>query len=248
MKNKDIKNMFLKEDEKLDIEMSQKLYDTPIQQKPAVKVAPKQKQITNKRWVFAPIVSFALIIVIALSLIFTNGTNSSGTVTAYVLDINPSISITTNSDNEVINICSLNDDADTILAEDCFNNIVGKSLDVAVENIISVAKEKGIFDEYQDTIQLWTLNDNPSRMRDKLDKFGDMVRRNLDDNNLQDINFEKHEMPLDDFRQRMGFEGEYQKLDDMKGDIQRHDKYRNPPPPNGNNPPPDDNPPPPPND
>ena len=156
MKNKDIKNMFLKEDEKLNIEMSQKLFETQIQPKPAVKVAPKQKQVVNKRWVFAPILSFALIIVIALSLVLTNGVNNTGTVTAYVLDINPSISITTNSDNEVINICSLNDDADTILAEDCFDNIVGKSLDVAVENIISVAKEKGIFDEYTDSIQLST--------------------------------------------------------------------------------------------
>lgn len=52
MKNKDIKNMFLKEDEKLNIEMSQKLFETPIQPKPAIKVAPKQKQVANKRWAF----------------------------------------------------------------------------------------------------------------------------------------------------------------------------------------------------
>ena len=249
MKDKDIKNLFLKEDEKINIEMSQKLFGTPIEKKPATTVF-QQKATPKKRFIFAPLVSFALIIVLAVSLVLTNGINNSSSVlTAYVLDINPSISITTNSDNEIVNICALNEDADEILADESFDNIVGESLDTAVENIITVAKEKGIFDEYQDNIQLWTLNDNPSKMREKLDGFGEMVRHNLDKLNLESINFEKHEMPLDEFRERMGFEGEYGKLDDMQKDIQRHDKYKgNPPPPNGNNTQPDNNPPPPLND
>ena len=229
MRNKDIKNLFLKEEDKIDIKMSNELKNTPIVMKE--KITPTHS--FKKRWVFAPVGAVAMAFVVAFVLILTQTGTSASALTAYVIEINPSISITTNAKDEVVNICSLNEDANTILSNAAFNDAVGKSLENAIKNIINVANEKGFFNGYDKTIKLYALNDNKKTMNKKLDNFGQMVRNELDFHGFEELPFEKAPMELDFFKEKMGFDNNFQRLDDMGKDIRKHDRFMGdvPPPP-----------------
>ena len=242
MKNSDIKKSFLKEDEKLNIQMSDALKNTPIQ--PPVKTA----EAKSKRPVLTrvlPMGAIACVLIIAVVLAIINPfSSSSGTLTAYVIDINPSISITADENNTVISICSLNDDADELLSSNEFDSAVGESFDTVVEKIIKTASDKGILDGYEDKIRIYALNDDKKIMDKRLDEFGRLVRKNLDDEGFKNIEFEEREMTVGEFRDRMGFEKEFGRLDEMKDDIKNHDRMHGgelpPPKPKGDeNPPPD---------
>jgi len=239
MKNKDVKNLFLSENEKLNIEMSHELRNTPIQ--PPVKEEAVIKSHGFKK--FIPIFSVACCLIIAIVLLAVSPIwSGDGNLTAYVIDINPSISITTNQNNEVISICSLNEDADELLSSNEFDTVVGESLDVAVEKIIKTAADKGILNGYEDKIKIYALNDDKNVMDKRLDDFGQMVRKNLDEEGFKDIEFEKREMTINEFRDRMGFEREFDKLNDMRDDIRKHDRMHGgelpPPKPEGDDTPP----------
>ena len=240
MKNKKIKNLFLEENEKLNIEMSDELKRTPIQ--PPVEEAPapvKRKPLMR----LLPMGAIACVLIIAVMLAIINPFSSSnGTLTAYVIDINPSISITTDENDTVISICSLNNDADELLSSNEFDTVVGESLDTAVGKIIKAVSDKGILDGYEDKIRIYALNDDKKIMDKRLDEFGRLVRKNLDDEGFKNIEFEEREMTVGEFKDRMGFEKEFVRLDEMKDDIKNHDRMHGgelpPPKPDGDTTPP----------
>ena len=239
MKNKKIKNLFLEENEKLNIEMSNELRQTPIQ--PPVEEAPAPiKRKPLMRLLPMGAIACCLIVAVVLALVLPFG--SSDNLTAYVIDINPSISITADENNTVISICSLNDDADELLSSNEFDSVVGESFDTAVEKIIKAASDKGILDGYEDTIRIYALNDNKGIMDKRLDEFGRLIRKNLDNEGFNNIEFEEREMTVNEFRERMGFENDFKRLDDMKDDIKKHDRMHGgelpPPKPEGDKTPP----------
>ena len=238
MTNKDFKEAFLKESESIDIRQSERLKQTPIQQSASDFSRAKTNKTRSFRKFFMPLTA-ACCLIIALSLFIINpfGT-SDGYLTAYAIDINPSISIITDENDEVIKICSLNEDADAVLSDDEFDDIIGERFETAVGKIIKVVCENGVFNGYQDTIRIYALNDNRKIMDDKLNRFGNIVEKELERYGHGDIGLEKHEMTPNDFQEKMGIEGDFKRLDDMRNDIEKRDKYKGNPPPDGDVPPP----------
>ena len=244
MKTSEIKNLLKSESEKVDIKMSENLINTPI-------LAAENKIPIKKsnKTLFALIPSlaaaFMIAIIFAFSFFGNNGVISTAKLTAYVIEINPSIAITTDENDKVINICSLNGDADDILSSEEFSEIVGKDFNLAVNKIISVANEKGVLDNYEQSIKIYAVCDSENLIPKKLDGFENLVKENLRGVGKDDIGIEKNKMAIDDFKGKMGFTGEEKRLDDMRNDIERHDRLQgdNPPPkpdgePQGDNPPP----------
>ena len=238
MKNKDLKKLFLQETAKIDIIMSEKLKNTPIQ-------SPKQdvqdfRPKKNMNWLklFLPITATACIIVLLFSFILPiRSTTSNSYLTAYILEINPSFAFVTDEEDNIINICSVNEDADEILNNDEFNDITNMTLSEAVEKVIKITSEEGIFDEYTDTIKIYALNDNEKEIDSKLEKFGGFIQRDLREFVHSEIDFEKSPMKLDFFREKLGFDRDFNRLDDMRDYIKMHDRFKGefppPPPPSG---------------
>lgn len=233
MKNKQIEKMLLEESKNIDISMSENLKNEPI--------PPKNNKLNNttitynfiKTKKFKYIMAFASIfcalVIVALSIIFIPQNNTtSAYLTSYILSINPKISITTNSDDEVVNICSLNNDADQILGNSTFDNIIGLKLEDCVLKIINTAKDNNIFEGYTDTIKLYAINDNNNTLQDKLNKCENMLRRDMKNIGFENIEIETHQMQMKDFKNQMGFNQEFNRLDDMKDFLEHHDKYFDP--------------------
>ncbi len=241
MKDKDLKKMFLKETENIDISMSEKLKNTPIETSKQKKVSVKENEKATWLRLFLPISALACCLILAFTFIFPlNTSTNTSYLTAYVMEINPAIAIVADSEDNIINICSVNEDADEILSSAEFDDIIGKKLSLAVEKVIKVTSTEGILDGYTDKIRIFALNDNEKVLDKKLDRFGEMVRKELKEFGHEDIDFEKSPMKLDDFRDKMGFDDDFRKLDDMKKEIEEHDKYKGTTPPDKK---PDDNPP-----
>ena len=266
MKIKDFKKAFLKETENVEIKASESLTNTPITAPVSVPIAEpvlatnenvvvKTKKSSAFKRTFMPLILAACFLIIAVSLLAANPFATASGITAYAIEINPSISIITDADDNVINICSINEDADTILSNSEFDDVLGESFETAVEKIIKVVSENGVFNGYQDKIRIYALNDDKNLMGDKLGKFGNIVENKLQKYGHGDIEIERREMTVDDFKGKMEMQGDFDRLDDMKRELKERDRYKNPPPdgepphgnpPEGNNPPPDnppDNPP-----
>ena len=266
MKIKDFKKAFLKETENVDIKASEKLIKTPITAPiPATITEPvlvttenvvvKTKNASSFKRTFLPLIMAMCLLIIGVSLLIANPFAKVSGITAYAIEINPSISIITDTDDKVINICSINEDADAILSDSEFDYVIGEKFEVAVEKIIKVVSENGFLNDYQVKIRIYALNDDKNLMNDKLGKFGNIVENKLQKYGHGEIAIEPHEMSVDDFKGKMEMQGDFDRLDDMKRELKERDRYKNPPPdgepphgnpPEGNNPPPDnppDNPP-----
>lgn len=262
MKDKDLKNLFLNETSKIDINMSEKLKNTPIQSsKQQIQEATVKKKFNWRNW-FLPITATACLIIMLFSFVIPwNSTGGNSYLTAYILEINqslalseeenddsseinPSFAFVTDEDDNIINICSVNEDADEILNNEEFNDISNMKLSEAIEKVIKITSNEGIFDEYTDKIKIYALNDNKNKIDKKLNRFGEFIKQDLKEFGYEEIDFEKRSMEIDFFREKMGFDKMFDKLDDMRDDIKMHDRFKGefpppPPPPNGENFPPE---------
>lgn len=233
MKIKDIKTLYERESEKSEIKMSDRLKNTPIKTSSDdffdddtvnngdTLIASKKK--INMRILTPVLVSFILVIGIILSVlnVFSFGSN----LTAYILEINPSICITANAEEEIVGVYSLNEDADTVLSDETLSDIVGKKLDSGIQNIIKIVIDKGFFDSYDKPFGIYVINDNNQIKKEKLKTFGEMVAKNLSDNGKGNITFEEREMSFDDFKGRMNIDGDFKRLDDMENEMKNKDRY-----------------------
>lgn len=238
MKNKDFKKMFLQESENIVIKMSDKLQKTHIQALPESQYSKADKKSPFLKRLI-PITATFCCLIVALSIFIINSATGGGYLTAYAIEINPSICITTDANDKIINICSLNEDADEILSDIEFENIVGENIETAIEKIIKTVSEKGILDDYQNEIRVYALNDDKGVMDKKLKKVGDIVDKKLKEFGHEDIKVAKSEMTLNDFKDKMGFDGNFKRLDDMQKDIKEHGIFNDdvpPPKPEGSNP------------
>ena len=258
MKNKKLKNMFLQETAKIDISMSEKLKNTQIQtiQTPKQEIQDVQeikiKKTFNWKNMFVPITAVACAVIIILSFFIpTTSTSSGGTsyLTAYILEIDqsttidsnseetenisPSIAIVTDDNDNIINIFSVNEDADEILNSNEFSDITNMKLSEAIEKVVKITSHEGYFNGNNDTIKIYALNDNKNKIDNKLDRFGEFIKTDLKEFGHENINFEKLPMQFDFFRDIMGFDRDFDRLDDMRNDIKMHDRLKGefPPPP-----------------
>ena len=101
------------------------------------------------------IISIPILILGIVSIILYN----NRTVTTITMDINPSIEINLNKKDKVKSIKALNDDGNNIIT----SNIKGKTLDDALDIIVSNVTEKGYIEGNQVTILLYStgkINNN----------------------------------------------------------------------------------------
>lgn len=242
---KDFKKRFESETDQLNIRMSEKVKNAPVSVRREENVAKKS---------FVPRLRFALSFAACLMVFVMLGVfalpnatvkTDAADITSYIIEINPSLCITADADDKVLNICALNDDADEILSDDKLQDAVGKSLTECLDKVINVIADKGFLDGYSDTVRLYAVNDNKSKLTKNLNGFERDFKNGMREYGFDNIPVEKREMSLDDFKGKTGFEGDFKRLDDMKDFLRERDRFFNPDhqppsnPPQGDNPPPD---------
>lgn len=227
MNKRDFENKLKEESSNINIQMSENLKNTPIVRTLKAKNQSKKLSLLPK----LASICCALLIIVCCGLFCFNkdNTEDSANLTSYIMEINPSICVTTDIHNKIVNICALNEDADTILSSSEFDNIVGEDFEICINKIIKVVSDEGYFENYENTIKLYAINDNKEMRNKKLNDFEKIMQRNLNDLGFGHIPFEKHEMEMKDFKEKMGFEEDFGKLDDMHDFLKNKDKHHTPP-------------------
>ena len=144
------------------------------------------------------------------------------------MEINPSICVTADYNNKIVNICALNEDANTILYNSELEDIVGQDFEICINKIVKAISDEGYFINYEKTIKLYAINDNKETRNKKLNDFESLMQKNLNDLGVGHIPFEKHPMDMNDFKEKMGFEEDFNKLDDMHNFLKNKDKHHTP--------------------
>ncbi len=227
MKKSKIKELLKQESDNLDIPMSNLVLSTPIQEKSPYETKEHSKFSFFK---FATVGALSLILFVLAFTLFMPISNEEGSsnLTSYVLAINPAFCITTNASDEIVAVSSMNDDADSVLATLNFDNIEGKSLDNCLQLIIQTVKQQGFFDNYNNNISVFAVNNSEVKAQEKGGKFKTLLKKHLSNNDLTNINIDKGVMSISDFKNKMGFENNYNDLDKMQNDIRNHNRYFNP--------------------
>ena len=218
-KNK-IKNLFLEEENKLNIQLNKKVLETPISKKNEEKTSKN-----NLRYLLASLTTCCLIIVMCICFFPFKTQTVQAEITSYILEINPAFCITCDREDNVLNISSLNEDANYILEKSYFNNVVNLNFNSCIYYIINSIDEN-IFKNYgSNKIKIYAVSDNFEETNDKLKNFGNIIRSNLDIRGYNNIEFEKEQISIEIFKNKMGFNNNSTRLDDMKNEIIRHNKY-----------------------
>ena len=228
MNDKDIRQMLMKESESINIELSSRILDTPIDT--TFKQKAKVVSIWNRFRIAATATCSACIILICALFLGLNDNIAYSNLTSYVLEINPSVCITTDINNEVLSVCSFNSDGDELLSNNKFNNIKGSSLETCIATIISIAFKMGYFENYSidKNINLYVTNNKQDFASRKADFAIELIKQNLILQGLKNIEINDSYLSIENFKERMGIDKQYKNLDEMKDDIISHDKYFNP--------------------
>ncbi len=117
----------------------------------------------NYSWIF-------LVIVLIVGVIGYIGYNKwNNRVLSFVtISINPEIELGLNTQDEVVDVVSINEEADVITSD---LNLIGLTIEEASDKIIDAAMETGYLDEYseENTVVVTTINDN-EKIRTKLEE------------------------------------------------------------------------------
>ena len=149
---KDLKEKLFKEMDERMPEMSDRLNDYPITKK-------ENKFLFSLNWkVLTPILSVILIALIVIPFLLNDKTPTDQ---IYMLEVNPTIIIKTDADDNVVEIKSGNKDADEVLVSLDINNLIGQKLTVVSEVIADELLQLGYFDaEDKNVIKISSTNDS----------------------------------------------------------------------------------------
>ena len=228
---KNLKSLLKEEIESVDMKISKKVLETPIDKIDVSSNFETSKPIQNKSFklklkpLLMSLCIFAVALITAISLIVRT-TNTASALTSYIIDINPSVCIVTDEEDEVVNAFSLNNDGDKLLAEFEFN---GKKFDDVLKFIVDSSIEKGFisFDKPL-KLDLSITNDQEKHAirRGKLAR--DIFEKELKNKGFKDFNINDKPLPIFDFKQRMGFNRDSHHLDDFREDIKSRPKFFDP--------------------
>lgn len=239
MKNKDFKNLLKSEINDLDIPMSEKILSVPLQKKNFETLPQKEyKNLTGLNFFkfFIPtLCSCGLVIIILLSAIFSFydikdiKTTKASNLTSYIIEINPAICITADSENKVISVCSLNNDGDIILCDEFFSEIPNQTvlLNDCIDKIMDLTFSNGNF-EINQNIRLFAINNREKFAREKGTFVKDHIIEKLINSNFENIDVEFKFMNVEKFSGRMNLEGDYNDLDEFQEEIQGRQRYFDP--------------------
>ena len=149
---KDFKEKLFKEMDERMPEMSDRLNDYPITKK-------ENKSLFSLNWkVLTPILSVILIALIVIPFLLNDKTPTDH---IYMLEVNPTLIIKTDADDNVVEIKSGNQDADEVLVSLDMNNLIGQKLTVVSEVVADELLQLGYFDaEEKNVIKISSTNDS----------------------------------------------------------------------------------------
>ena len=123
-------------------------------------------RIFNKRLSYSLASVFVLAIVL-FSILSSGPSIDSVVASTVTIDINPSIEITLNDNDEVINITAINSDGELLIDRDI--KFKGLSLDRTIEIIIAEAMKRGfIVDSIEDNIILIDVSSNKMDIKQRV--------------------------------------------------------------------------------
>lgn len=122
-------------------------------------VIPMTTPKSKRRW--APLAVAAALVIMCCGAFGLKGWRTANTVDSIVmLDVNPSISLSVNARERVLNVTPLNQDAAAILGG---MDLVGTDLDVAVNALIGSMLQKGYLSDLQNAILVSVENQDAAR-------------------------------------------------------------------------------------
>ncbi len=142
-----------------------------IKNSSAFKVPIKQKK-TLSDYVSFKSLSYSLATVFILAILVTSlmmsGPSAPVVASTVTLDINPSIEITLDENDFVINVIAINDDGETIISRDIVYK--GLTLDQAIEYLIESAHNKGfIVETTEENVILIRVNSDNAEMKARIE-------------------------------------------------------------------------------
>jgi len=132
-------------------------------------ITPTKPHFKIPTWRFAGIMT---LFILSLIMIIVGSTPRVAASSLVTIDINPSIELEVNSNNQVKSIRALNVDG-ALLLFDSQDNMVGESLDQVLEIIVQLAEEAGYLSDAE-TIQIVATNDTNNieeQLRDHLREY-----------------------------------------------------------------------------
>ena len=171
----------------------------------------------------------AMISVFSIISVASRTKTQASALTSYVIEINPSICLTTDDENKIVTAYSLNSDGDILLSNENFNNINGQDFDICLKHIIDLSIQNGfITHEKLKTIKLSVINNKESFANEKGEYAKAIFEERLKKQGYKNFNIENKFMPVPEFRTKMGFSRESKNLDEYKEDIMNHSRFFNP--------------------
>ena len=227
---KNLKSMVQEEIESVDMKISKKVLETPIDK---IEVSNNFENVkttySSFKFRLKPLLMclcvFAIALITAVSLVVKTN-NEASALTSYIIEINPSVCIVTDDSDVVVNAYSLNNDGDELLSDFDVN---GKNIDDVLKLVVDSSIEKGFINTSKPPkINLSITND-----REKYSIRRGKHAREIFENELKikgffDFNVYDKPISVVDFKQRMGFERDSKCLDDFKEDIKQRPKFFDP--------------------
>lgn len=158
MKKKQILKLLSKEIDQVVPKLDDRVLSTPIEPKKEEVIELEEKTTfaqkiqktfkSKKTWGYLSSVAAVLIVVI-LAVVFmpqfiNQNNKEKEEYTCFVVDINPSVMVTTDKEGNVVNVSALNKDGDVLLASGNISD--GSKLETCIENIINISMQLGYID------------------------------------------------------------------------------------------------------
>ena len=227
---KNLKSMLKEEIESVDVKMSKKVLDTPIDKINVSSNFENAKTPTKSfKFKLKPLLMslcMVLVAVITAVSLIVRTTNTASALTSYIIEINPSVCIVTDDSDVVINAYSLNNDGDELLSNFEPN---GKSFEDVLKFIVDSSIEKGFIDfDKTPKINLSITNDYERHSVKKGKRAKNIFDEELRNKGFIDFDIDAKPMGVIDFKQKMGFDKPSNHLDDFKDDIKSKPKFFDP--------------------
>lgn len=232
-----IKDILQKETASVDFAMSKKLIDTPLQQSNKSnhdltfeqETPKKQKRFSFK--VALSCLCLALIAIFSISAMVFSPTNQASALTTYIIEINPSICITTDENDIVVSAYSLNNDGDNLLSDPALKSFKNEKIDQYLKQIINVSIDKGFIkhsEEPHQEIMFHVTNNKESFAKEKGNFAKEVFEQELKNKGFSNYDIKNKFLPVPDFKQKMGFDSKSKDLDKFHDKLVEHEIYFNP--------------------
>jgi len=231
MKNKDLEFFIKDELNNIRIPMSRKILETPIELSKAKSTAShlKYKPPFYKSWKLLSSAICSLILIFTIAFVVNINSTTASCLTCYTLEINPAVTLAVDDTNEILSVCSLNEDGDTLLNDEDLSDLVGSDFFSGMEMIFDVSFKQGFIDTEQDhLVRLFVLNNSADYARRCLNTARAQVDNYFEENNFENVACSGYLMNMDEYKFRMGFNSSDKDLDKMREQIMQHNMFFNP--------------------